>query len=130
METGYPTGPTELGFTPEYQAEYIEEAFTSAKAAGAAGFFQFGVLSPSTHTTEITEEDVANLQMLGEYFMEGRIVPMVIWALRNIDYIFDHFLDVLQSVEYYWGVIGPNDVHYPGFYLLRDFGAALEAEGE
>lgn len=122
METGYPRGPEELGFNGNYQKEYIESAFYSAYSAGAVGFMQFGVLSTGTHTTQITEEDIENLEMVTKLFDKGRSGILLIWALKNKDYIFDHFLDVLKTVEYYWGVVGANDYYYPGYYVLKEIG--------
>lgn len=126
MECGYPNGPAERGYDEERQALFIREAFDAARAAGASGYFQFGVKSTGTHSVEITDEDLENLENLGQAFQEGRAGWLLAFALLNADYMLGHFLEVLKSVEPYWGVIGAEDVHRPGWYVLRDIMEELE----
>ena len=130
MEIGYPTGPAELGFSPEKQARFIDEAFHSAYDAGVVGYMHFGMFSADSHSVEITEEDIANMEWLGPLFTKGRALPLLIWSLLNLDYLHDHFLDVVKTVEGYWGVIGPGGVRKPGFYVLQDIAEEVYGDGE
>jgi len=120
MEIGYPTGPAEMGFSWDRQAQFIDDAFHSAYDAGVVGYMQFGLISSDSHSVEITPEDIANMQRIGPLFTEGEALPLFIWALLNLNYLNEHFLDVVKAVEGYWGVIGPGDVRKPGFYVLQD----------
>lgn len=103
MEVGYPSGPTELGYSQEKQAQFLEEAFHSALAAGARGYFHFKLASTETHSVVLTEEDKSNLALVGHLFEDSRIGLLLAWTSRHIDYI-PHFIDVLQAVEGYWGL--------------------------
>jgi len=128
MELGYPTGPEELGYSWENQAQYIDDAFHTALEAGVVGYFQFGLNSSDTHNVDITPEDRANLEWIVPRFMNGDALPLLIWALQNLDYVQTHFLDVIKSVEGYWGVVGPGGVKKDGFYTLQ--GIAEEVYGD
>ncbi len=119
MEIGYPTGPAQLGYTWENQAQYINDALTSAYEAGAVGYFQFGLKSADSHGVDISPQDAATLEMVGHWWHDGDALLMLIWALWNLDYIQDHFLRVIQSVEGYWGVVGPGDVRKDSFAVLQ-----------
>jgi len=127
VEVGYPTGPAELGYTQELQAQFIDDAFHSAYEAGIGGFLFFGLATDETHSVEITEDDIAALDFVGPHFTDGDVLQLLIWGLTNWDYATDpHFLEVLQSVEEYWGVIMPDGTHKPGFVTLAAIGDELQ----
>jgi len=125
METAYPTGPEELGYTWDSQAQFIDDAFHTAYAAGVVGYFSFGLVSNDSHSVVITPEDIANLQYISGPFTEGQILPLLFWGITHLDYINQHFIDVLQAVEGYWGVIRSDGVYKPGFYTLQDIAGEI-----
>jgi hypothetical protein len=51
IETGYPSAPISRGYSEQNQAKYIKDAATSAKSAGAQGFFYFTIRSGEKPTT-------------------------------------------------------------------------------
>lgn len=125
MEIGYPTGPEEFGYTWENQALFIDEAFHSSYDAGAVGYFQFGLTSADTHTVEITDEDIANMEAIGPLFTAGRALPLFFWAIANLDYLNDHFLDVVKGVEGYWGVATNEGEQKDGYAVLQGISEEL-----
>ena len=119
METGYPGGPAERGYSEDFQAAYIREAYDAVVGAGGAGFFLFGVKTGEAHGTEITEEDLAVLEAIGPAFEQGEALKLFLYALRHIEYLDDHFLDVLKTVEPYWGLVHKDGTHKPGWDVVR-----------
>jgi len=119
VETGYPTGPSERGYTEAAQADYIQEAYDSSVAAGAKGFLLFGVKTGEAHGTEITPEDLANLEYLAGLFDEGRFWDLLFFALQNAEYLETHFSQVLQTVEPYWGLVRADGTHKPGWDVFQ-----------
>jgi hypothetical protein len=119
IETGYPTGPSERGYTEAGQAEYIQEAYQASVNAGARGFFLFGVKTGEAHGVVITPEDLANLEYLGQLFEAGAFAELLDFTLANIDYLQNHFVDVLQSVEPYWGLVRSDGTHKLGWDVLQ-----------
>ncbi|OGL48232.1 MAG: hypothetical protein A2161_07630 [Candidatus Schekmanbacteria bacterium RBG_13_48_7] len=119
IETGYPSGPPERGYNETLQAQYIQEAFDAAVSAGALGFFLFGVKTGETHGIIITPEDIANLEYLADLYNQGLPIPLIAWALLNQDYIQNHFIDVMQSVESYWGLVRIDGSHKPGWHVFQ-----------
>ena len=120
LETGYTTGPEERGYSEAGQAVYIQEAYESALNAGAQGFFLFGIKTSDSHNVEITPEDVENLEHLTGLFEQGNFLPLLSFALQNFDYIKNHFVHVLWSIESYWGLIRPDGTHKPGWVVYHD----------
>ena len=119
VETGYPTGPAERGFTEVGQALYIQEAYDAAMGAGAQGFFLFGLRTSESHTTEITPEDVENLAYVIELFEAGNFRELFWFALFNAYYLQDHFVKVLWTVEPYWGLVRSDGTHKLGWDVLQ-----------
>ncbi len=111
METGYPTGPSVEGFTESQQAEYVQTAFDGALAAGARGFFLFGTQTAEVSTVEITPEDLANLELVADAYENGDVGALLSFLLLNVDYIESHFVDVLQAVEPFWGLVRADGTH-------------------
>lgn len=125
MESGYPAGPLETGFSPEKQAQYLDQAVHAAIDGGAIGYFHFKLSSSYTHSVEITDEDQANLEQIGHWFEEGRVLLLLGWVAQNADEI-PHTIEVLQSVEGYWGLIDDAGNRQPSFYTMQDLAAAVE----
>lgn len=128
MEIGYPSGPEELGFSWEHQATYLDEGFHTAYDAGAVGYFQFGLVSSDTHSVQITEEDIASINLIGPWFNDGRALLLLVWALGNLEYVETHFLNVIKAVEGYWGVITRAGEKKPAYFVLEAI--AEEVQGQ
>jgi len=120
IETGYPAGPPERGFNEDLQAQYIQEAYDAAVNAGAQGFFLFGVKTKETHNVVLTQEDIDNIEYLDGLYQSGNIVQLIAWAYANEDYVFNHFVDALQSVEGYWGLFRGDGTKKPGWDVFRN----------
>jgi hypothetical protein len=118
IEACYSSGPAERGYSEAYQAEFIQEAYDASVRAGAQGFFFFGIRTAEHHTVEITQKDLDNLAYIGALFDEGNFLGLIWFALRNMEYIQDHFVYVLWSVEPYWGLIRTDGSHKPGWDVL------------
>jgi hypothetical protein len=125
METGYPTGPAERGFTEESQARYLEEALRGALEAGARGFFWFGSQTSDSHSVAITAEDLQQLETLAGAFERGEVLSLLGWLLANEDNVTGHFRDVLLSVEGYWGLVRPDDSRKPAYSVFRELVAEI-----
>jgi len=129
VEVGYPTGPSELGYDEDKQAQFIDEAFHSAYEAGIAGYFHFGLVSSDTHTVDITQQDIDAMAFLGPHFADGDVWGITGWALAHLSYLMDpHFVDVLQAVEGYWGVVNTQGYHKPGFAVLQAIAAEISQQ--
>ena len=82
-------------------------------------FFEAGgklmVCSPCMQARKITPEDLANLEYLAGLFEEGRFWDLLAFALENAEYLEEHFSEVLQTVEPYWGLVRSDGTHKPGW---------------
>ncbi|NUN12596.1 MAG: hypothetical protein HUU55_03050 [Myxococcales bacterium] len=124
METGYPTGPAELGYDEENQAAFMVTALESAKAAGAVGFYWFGTQTLDSHSAVITETDLQNMKLLAGAFDSGDAASLLSFALNNADYVQGQLKDVGLAVEAYWGIVRPDGSKKPAWYVLAGFAAA------
>lgn len=120
IETGYPSGPAEIGFNEELQVHFIDQAIESARSAGAMGYMHFTIKTGEQHGVVISPEDIDNLYMLGEAFEQGNVLRLLFFALLNLDYLRDHFADVLQAVEPYWGQFRHDGGKKPSWDLLHE----------
>jgi len=125
VETGYPTGPAERGYTEQGQAEYIREAYDASVAGGARGFFLFGVKTGESHSVEITPEDLANIEYLGDLYEQGAFAELLAFALANAEYLEAHFADVLQTVEPYWGLVRSDGGRKAGWDVFQSIAGGL-----
>ena len=125
MEVGYPSGPSDLGYTPEKQAEFLDEAFHSAVEAGIVGYFHFKLSSPDSDDVDITEQDKMTLAAIGHLFENGHVLACTAWGITHIPYIEEHFLDVLQAVEGYWGLVNDAGERKPAFYVYQQFASEV-----
>ena len=72
-----------------------------------------------SHDVEITQEDLDNLDYVATLFEEERTEDLLAFALSNVDYIQNHFVHVLQSVEPYWGLVRSDSTRKPAWELYR-----------
>ncbi len=129
IETDYPTGPAERGFTPEKQAAFLRTSYDSARAAGVSGYFKFYMIGSDTHDTAITEQDLKNLATVVPLWEGGHTFKLFTWALFHLGYVNSHFLDVVKTVEGYWGMVAPEGEPKPAFFVMQDI-ARENAAGE
>lgn len=127
VETDYPTGPAILDFTPEAQAEYISEAFWSAYDAGAIGFLKLAVRGPDAHWVEITDEDVENIRLIRNWWLNENFISLGLWALAHLKDML-HIFDVIASVEGYWGMIKSDETPKPSYYVMADIANFLNSQ--
>ncbi len=120
IETGYPSGPTERGFSEELQAEYAAAAFDAARSAGATWFLWFGSQTADEHGVTIEPGDQALLEQLGELFEGGDLQALLTFVNDHPDLAKGHLRDVLLTVEAYWGLWRPDGTPKPAFDVLRD----------
>jgi hypothetical protein len=120
METGYPTGPAEEGFGEAAQAQYLRESYDASLAAGAAGFLWFGARTADTHAVQITPQDLANLTLVAQAYETGDVQALVTFLFTNLVYVQTHFVQVLQAVEPYWGIVRPDGSTKPAWDVLRE----------
>lgn len=123
IEACYSSGPAERGYTEDLQAQFIRDAYDAAVRGGAKGFFFFGVRTAESHSVEITQKDLDNLAYLGGLFEQENFLPLLWFVLWNMDYIQNHLLDVIWSVEPYWGLVRSDGTHKPGwdvFYSIAN----------
>lgn len=124
MESGYPTGPAELGYDEEKQAQFMMDALRSAKAAGAVGFYWFGTQTPDVHSVVITATDLENMSLLASAFESGDAATLMSFALNQADYVQGQLKEVGLAVEAYWGLVRPDGSRKPAWYVLAGFAAA------
>jgi hypothetical protein len=125
IETGYPSGPAERGYSEASQALYIQESYETAVAAGAQGYFLFGTKTGESHGVEITAFDLAEIEKLATWFDEGRVLDLLAYANDNAAYIENHLVDVLQSVEPYWGLVRQDGSHKAGWDVFAAIAASV-----
>lgn len=124
METGYPSGPPELGYSEEKQAQYLEAAVHSAVDAGAIGYLHFKLTSSDQPTIELTDQDKKDMAVLGRLFENGHIVALLGWTARHAEEI-PHLIEVLQAVEPYWGLVDTAGNRKPAFYTMQQLAAEM-----
>jgi len=54
------------------------------------------------------------------WWEEGRALRLLLWGIPQARYINAHFLDVVKTVEGYWGVVTPEGRKKPGFAVLQE----------
>jgi len=119
-EIDYPSGPVERGFTPEKQAEFLKASYQSARKAGASGYFKLAITGPDSHPVKITEKDLKVLKKIIPWWEQEKVGRLFFWALFHSGYIKNHFLEVIKSVEGYWGVVSPEGEKKPGYFVLKE----------
>jgi len=119
VEVDYPSGPAVRGFTPEHQAEFLRQSYDAARRAGAMGYLKFSVVRSDEMTTTITDQDLAALAKVVPWWEQGKSGRLLLWAVLHPGYINRHFLDVMKSVETFWGVVTPDGKRKPGFEVLK-----------
>ena len=129
IETDYPAGPASRGFTPEKQAEFVRGSYDSARAAGADGYYKFYMIGADANDTEITDQDLKNHAVVVPLWEGGHSLRLFNWALFRLGYVNSHFLDVVKSVEGYWGMVTPEGEKKPAYNVMRDI-ARENAAGE
>ena len=70
VETGYASGPGDVGFDEARQAQYLRESFAAAREAGAIGLFWYGSTTAETPYSA-SLEDIAAFRALGEAYETG-----------------------------------------------------------
>lgn len=128
IETDYPAGPAERGFTPEKQAEFLRTSFDAARAAGVDGYFKFYMIGSDSHDTEITEQDLENLAAIVPLWENGKTLKLLDWGILHAGYVNSHFLDVVKTVEGYWGMVSPPGEKKPAFQVMRDIADEVAAQ--
>ena len=128
METGYPTGPAERGYSDANQATFLADAVSSALAAGAMGFIWFGTQTADTHSVEVTPADLELIAALATAFEAGDTQGLIAFVLENPDLANGHLRDVLLTVESYWGLVRTDGTHKPAWTVLHDTILADPAE--
>jgi len=53
------------------------------------------------------------------WWEQGKSWRLLLWAVLHPGYINRHFLDVMKSVETFWGVVTPDGKRKPGFEVLK-----------
>lgn len=127
VETDYTTGPPELEFTPEGQAQFIEDAFWSSYDAGAVGFLKLSTIGADSTHVEITEEDILNLKDVRKWWLENNFVSLLVWSLSHFDYL-QRFLEVVMTVEGYWGMVKPNGEPKPAYFVMKEIAEFLNSQ--
>ena len=120
VETDYPSGPSVRGFSAEKQAEFIRQSFWSAYDAGAAGYIKFDMQTLDSHTTDITPKDLAALDRVIPMWEKDQLGRLLLWALPRAGYVQKHFLDVVKTVEPYWGLVTPSGEKKPGYFVIEE----------
>ena len=123
METNYPNGPVARGFTPAKQAQFLQQAWDSSKAAGTSGFMPFAIGISSPDTVVLDARDTANWDLLGVGLRDGDLGSLGQLFLGDQEWVTTRLADVTQLVEGRWGLWGPGKVPYPGFDVVRQVAA-------
>jgi hypothetical protein len=119
IETGYPSGPVELGYDEQRQALFMLEAFSKAEAAGAIGLFWYGTRGSETTSVEITERDRDTIGRLGEAYASGSLRDLMNLMLEDRDYFQTHFAQVMSADGAYWGLVDHDGRRKPSWTLLE-----------
>ena len=120
VEVDYPSGPAVRGFSEEHQAEFLRESYDAARRAGAWGYLKFSVVRSDEPPADITEKDLAALAKVVPWWEQGKSLRLLGWAVLHANYLNRHFLDVVKTVEPYWGVVTPDGKRKPGFEVLQE----------
>lgn len=122
-ETGYPNGPVDRGYSPEAQAEYLSEAWDSARAAGVAGFMPFGGEQPEAADTPLSPQDRANLDRVGAALRTGDVGALLGLLVTQGDWLLNRLPEQAQAVEGHWGFVRPDGSPLPAFEVVRRIAA-------
>ena len=123
METNYPNGPVARGFSPQNQAQFLQQAWDSSKAAGTSGFMPFAIGVSSPDTVVLEARDTTNWDLLGVGLRDGDLGSLGELFLGDQEWVTTRLADVTQLVEGRWGLWGPGKVPYPGFDVVRQIAA-------
>lgn len=109
VETGYASGPSDIGFDEARQAEYLRESFAAARDAGAIGLFWYGSVTQETpHTAP--PEDVAALAELAAAYETGDASAFV-RLTSNPTYYQSHLLPLINAMSAHLGLIRRDGSH-------------------
>lgn len=126
METGYPTGPAETGFSEEAQAAFLRTSFDGAMRGGARGYFWFGTQTSETSDVVITESDRANIELIATAFEEGDLAALVAFMAQSEDGA-AHMQAVLTAVEGYWGLVHSDGSPKAAWSVMRQIATTTAA---
>lgn len=115
VEVDYPSGPVVRGFSEQRQAEFLRQSYDAARRAGAWGYLKFSVVRAEDQPVAITEKDLAALAKVVPWWEQGKTLRLLGWAVLHARYLNRHFLDVMKTVEPFWGVVTPEGRKKPAF---------------
>lgn len=123
VETNYPNGPADRGYSAEAQARYLEDAWTSSRDAGVAGFLPFAITDGSGPDPDFTAQDHANLDVLGHALRDGDFLALALLFVTQNDWLTNRMPTLTQAVEGRWGVYGPSGEPLPALDVVRAIAA-------
>ncbi|MBK7974295.1 MAG: hypothetical protein IPK07_13795 [Deltaproteobacteria bacterium] len=123
VETNYPNGPAARGYSPAAQARYLEDAWTSSRDAGVAGFLPFAIADGSGADPDFSAQDQANLDVLGRALRGGDLLALALLFLTQNDWLTNRMPALTQTVEGRWGVYGPSGEALPALDVVRAIAA-------
>lgn len=122
IETGYPTGPTELGFDEASQDVYLREAFEQARAAGASGFFWYGTRTSETSAFAWDPEDLALHAELSAALDDGDVGALLGIVTREDP---DRVAAMMGAVQGFWGLYRADGTEKVAADTYRGIAASL-----
>ena len=109
VETGYASGPSDVGFNEARQAEYLRESFTAAREAGAIGLFWYGSTTAET-PYEASPEDISALAELAAAYDTGDASAFV-RLTSNMAYYQEHVVPLIDASSAQMGLIRADGTH-------------------
>jgi len=122
IETGYPTGPSGLGYDQARPVRYLRESFEAARAAGAAGFFWYGTRTSETSAFAWSAEDLALHDELSGALDEGDVSALLGIVGREDP---DRVAAMMGAVQGYWGLYRADGTEKLAAASFRELAAGL-----
>ena len=124
VETNYPNGPVARGYSPEAQAQFLHDAWTSSRNAGVAGFMPFAISGGGgSGGPDYTPTDHANLDVFGAALRDGDLGALGGLFLGQNAWMTTRLAPLTGAVEGYWGAYGSDGTALPALGEVRAIAA-------
>jgi hypothetical protein len=109
IETGYASGPAEVGFDEARQAEYLRESFAATREAGAIGHFWYGSITQETPYAPSAEDIAAFAELAAAY--ETGDASAFLRLMSDPTYFQAHLVPLIDAMSGHLGLVRADGTH-------------------
>ncbi len=114
VQTGYPSGPPQMGYDEEKQALFLRRAVEALEKAGADGMLWFTLRTSEALPVEPSPQDVQDLEAIGKA-LEGGDVSYIVNLAMSDPARAERLLKIASSAEEFMGLVRPDGRKKPAW---------------